>query len=104
VDDMAKGCLFLMENFNPTKEQNEAGDIFMNLGTGVDVTIKELTETIKEIVDFEGEIVWDSSKPDGTPRKLLDMTKMHDLGWKHEVDLKEGVGLSYSWFKENYRQ
>jgi len=102
VDDMVEGCLFLMNNFKPTKEQNEKGDIFMNLGTGIEVSIKELTEMIKEVVNFEGEIVWDATKPDGTPRKLLDMSKMHNLGWKHEIDLKEGVELSYNWFKNNY--
>ena len=102
VDDMVEGCLFLMNNFKPTKEQNEKGDIFMNLGTGLEVSIKELTEMIKEVVNFEGEIVWDATKPDGTPRKLLDMSKMHNLGWKHEIDLKEGVELSYNWFKNNY--
>jgi len=102
VNDMASGSVFVMENFDPTEGQNEKGDIFMNLGTGLEVSIKELTEMIKKTVGFEGEIVWDASKPDGTPRKLLDMSKMHNLGWKHEIDLEEGVMSSYEWFKENY--
>lgn len=102
VDDMARGCLFLMQNFDPTSEQNEKGDIFMNLGTGIEISIRELTEMIKNVVGFEGKIVWDTTKPDGTPRKLLDMSKMHNLGWNHEVDLEEGVKMSYDWFKENY--
>lgn len=99
VDDMADGCVFLMDNFNPTKEQNEKGDIFTNLGTGVDVTIKELTELVKKVVGFDGEIVWDASKPDGTPKKLQDMSKMHSLGWKHKVELEEGVKMAYEWYK-----
>ena len=90
-----------MENYNPTKEENEKGPIFMNLGTGVDVSIKELTEMVKEVTGFDGEIVWDTSKPDGTPRKLLDMSRLHALGWHHTVDLKEGIELSYKWFLEN---
>jgi len=101
VDDMADGCVFMMENYNPTKEENEKGPIFMNLGTGEDVTIKELTEMVKETTGFTGEIVWDTTKPDGTPRKLLDMSRLHALGWKHKVDLKEGIELSYTWFLEN---
>lgn len=101
VDDMADGCVFMMENYNPTKEENEKGPIFMNLGTGVDVTIKELTEMVKAATEFSGEIVWDTTKPDGTPRKLLDMSKLHNLGWHHKVDLKEGIDLSYKWFLEN---
>ncbi|KKQ40680.1 MAG: NAD-dependent epimerase/dehydratase [Candidatus Magasanikbacteria bacterium GW2011_GWA2_37_8] len=100
VDDMADGCLFLMNNFNPTKEQNEKGDIFTNLGTGVDITIKELTELIKKAVGFEGEIVWDTTKPDGTPQKLQDMTKMHDLGWKHKIELEEGLKNTYEWYQK----
>ena len=92
-----------MNKYNPTKEQNEKGDIFMNLGIGVDVTIKKLTEVVKEVVGFEGEIVWGVTKPDGTPRKLLDMTKMHNLGWKHEVDLKEGIKLSYEWYLKSQK-
>ncbi len=101
VDDMADGCVFMMENYNPTKEENEKGPIFMNLGTGVDVSIKELTEMVKEVTGFDGEIVWDTSKPDGTPRKLLDMSRLHSLGWHHTVELKEGIELSYKWFLEN---
>jgi len=99
VDDMADGCMFLMNNFDPNKEQNQKGEIFFNLGTGIDVTIKELTEIVKKVVGFEGEIAWDTSKPDGTPRKLLDMSKMHRLGWKHSVQLEEGVKKAYEWFK-----
>lgn len=98
VDDMADGCLFLMNNFDPTKEQNESGNIFMNLGTGIEITIKELTKLVKKVVGFSGQIVWDTSKPDGMPRKLQDMSKMHALGWKHKVELEEGVRLAY----ENY--
>lgn len=100
VDDMADGCLFLMNNFNPTKEQNEKGDIFTNLGTGVDVTIKELTELVKKVVGFEGEIVWDTAKPDGTPQKLQDMTKMHGLGWKHKIELETGLRTTYEWYEK----
>lgn len=100
VDDMADGCLFFMDNFNPTKEQNEAGEVFINLGVGEDVSIKELSEIIKGVVGFEGEIVWDSSKPDGTPQKLLDMTKTHGLGWKHKIGLEEGLKMAYEWYKK----
>ncbi len=98
VDDMAEGCLFLMDQFNPTKEQNERGDVFVNLGTGNDVTIRELGELVRDIVGFQGEIVWDTTKPDGTPQKLQDMTKMHNLGWKHTVELVDGIERTYQWF------
>lgn len=101
VDDMADGCLFLMNNFDPTKQQNEIGEIFVNLGTGKDVTIRELTEMVKEVVGFSGEIVWDHTKPDGTPQKLLDMAKMHDLGWKAKVSLENGLKSTYSWYVDN---
>lgn len=93
VDDMAESVIFALENKLP--------EHLYNVGTGVDVTIKELGETVKKIVDFKGEIVWDSTKPDGTPRKLMDISKMHQLGWKHKVDLEEGISLTYNWFKEN---
>ena len=101
VDDMADGCLFLMNNFSPTKEQNEKGEIFMNLGTGTDVTIKELTELVKKIVGFVGDMVWDASNPDGMPRKLQDMSRMHSLGWKHKIDLEKGIGLAYEWYRND---
>jgi GDP-L-fucose synthase len=102
VDDMAAGCLFLLENFNPSGEQNEHGEIFTNLGTGKDYTIKEIAEIIKEAVGFTGGLVWDTSKPNGTPQKLLDLTKIHELGWKHKINLTEGIKLTYEWYKQNY--
>ncbi len=95
VDDMADACVFLLENYS--------GEQHVNIGTGVEVTIKELAETVKHIVGYEGEIVWNKDMPDGTPRKLTDVTKLHGLGWKHKVDLEEGVKLSYDWFRENYK-
>jgi GDP-L-fucose synthase len=98
VDDMADGCLFLMDHFNPTKEQNESGEMFVNLGTGSDVTIRELGELVQDIVGFQGEIVWDTTKPDGTPQKLQDVTKIHEMGWRHSVELREGVEKTYSWY------
>ena len=93
VDDMAEAVMFALENVLP--------EYLYNVGTGVDVTIRELAETIQKKVGHTGEIVWDSSKPDGTPRKLMDITKMHDLGWKHQVKLKEGIEKTYQWFLTN---
>jgi len=71
------------------------------VGTGEDLTIKELAETIQKIVGHQGEIIWDNSKPDGTPRKLMDISEMHALGWKHKVNLEEGIQQTYKWFLEN---
>ncbi|MFL9844962.1 GDP-L-fucose synthase family protein [Flavobacterium rhizosphaerae] len=93
VDDMAEAVVFAVENKLP--------DFLYNVGTGEDLTIKELAETIQSIVGHTGEIVWDSSKPDGTPRKLMDVSKMHELGWKHRVGLQEGIEKTYQWFKDN---
>lgn len=93
VDDMAKSVIFALENVLP--------EHLYNVGTGIDLTIKELAETIQKVVGHTGEIVWDSSKPDGTPRKLMDISKMHELGWKHQVDLQEGIEKTYAWFLEN---
>lgn len=93
VDDMAEAVVFALENTLP--------DYLYNIGTGEDLTIKELAETIQKITGHQGEIVWDSSKPDGTPRKLMDISKMHDLGWKHKVELEEGIKKTYDWFLEN---
>ncbi|PIT88135.1 MAG: GDP-fucose synthetase [Candidatus Magasanikbacteria bacterium CG10_big_fil_rev_8_21_14_0_10_36_32] len=104
VDDMAEGCIFLMNHFNPTKEQNEKGEIFMNLGTGEDLTIKNLAEKVQQAVGFEGKIVWDDSKPDGTARKLLNVDRIRQLGWKHKIDLDEGIRVAYRWFTDNYKR
>ena len=93
VDDMAKAVVFALENKLP--------DYLYNVGTGEDLTIKELAEIIQEIVGHQGEIIWDSSKPDGTPRKLMDVSKMHELGWKHQIELQEGIQKTYDWFLEN---
>ena len=96
VDDMAASVIFALENKLP--------EHLYNIGTGEDITIKNLAETIQKIIGHEGEIVWDSTKPDGTPRKLMDISKMHKLGWKHKVDLEEGIEKTYNWFKENIDQ
>lgn len=93
VNDMAEAVVFALENKLP--------DYLYNIGTGEDLTIKQLAETIQKITGHQGEIIWDSTKPDGTPRKLMDVSKMHDLGWKHKVDLEEGIQLTYDWFLEH---
>ncbi|MBR5422138.1 MAG: GDP-L-fucose synthase [Lachnospiraceae bacterium] len=93
VDDMADACVFLLENYD--------GEEHVNIGTGKELTIKELAELIKKTVGYEGEIVWNSSMPDGTPRKLCDVSKLHALGFTHKVELEEGVKLAYDWFREN---
>ena len=93
VDDMAEAVVFSLENKLP--------EHLYNVGTGKDITIKELAETIQRIVGYQGEVYWDTAKPDGTPRKLLDVSKMHDLGWKHQVNLEEGIKKTYDWFLQN---
>ncbi|SIO28585.1 GDP-L-fucose synthase [Chryseobacterium scophthalmum] len=93
VDDMAASVIFALENKLP--------EHLYNVGTGVDLTIKELAELIQKTIGHAGEIVWDSSKPDGTPRKLMDVSKMHNLGWKHQVSLEDGISKTYQWFLEN---
>lgn len=93
ADDLADACVFLMENYSDAS--------FVNIGTGVDVSIKELAETIQKIVGFEGEISWNTSKPDGTPRKLMDVSKLHSLGWKHKYELEEGIRRVYADFQNN---
>ena len=87
ADDMAEACVFLMENYN------EPG--LVNIGTGEDLSIKELADMIQKITKFEGEIIWDHTKPDGTPRKLMDVSKLHTLGWKHKITLEEGITKVY---------
>lgn len=93
VDDMADACVFLLENYS--------GEEHVNIGTGKEVTIKELAETVQRVVGYTGEIVWNKNMPDGTPRKLTNVDKLHQLGWTHRVELEEGVELAYNWFKEN---
>lgn len=94
VDDMADACVFLMENYD--------GEQHVNIGTGEEVSIRELAETVKEVVGFEGELVFNTEMPDGTPRKLTTVDKLHGLGWKHKVSLDKGIRLAYNWFLENY--
>jgi GDP-L-fucose synthase len=93
VDDMAEAVVLALENKLP--------EYLYNVGTGDDLTIKELAETIQKITGHQGEIIWDSSKPDGTLRKLMDVSKMQALGWKHQVQLEEGIQKTYDWFLEN---
>ncbi|MFW0899370.1 GDP-L-fucose synthase [Clostridium perfringens] len=95
VDDMADACVFLMENYD--------GEQHVNIGTGVEVSIRELAETVKEVVGFEGELVFNTDMPDGTPRKLTTVDKLNGLGWKHNIELREGIKLAYNWFLENYK-
>jgi GDP-L-fucose synthase len=94
ADDLAEACVYLMENYSDSE--------FINVGTGTDITIKELAETVKEIVGFEGNLNWDTNKPDGTPRKLMDVSRLHAQGWKHKINLKEGIGLAYQDFLEHH--
>jgi len=93
VDDLAKAVVFAVENKLP--------EHLYNIGTGTDITIKQLAETIQKVVGHKGKVIWDSSKPDGTPRKLLDVSKINKLGWKAEVDLQVGIDSTYEWFIEN---
>ena len=93
-DDLANACFFLMHNFD------ESG--FINIGTGHDITIKELALLIQKVVDFEGELVFDTSQPDGTPRKLMDVSKLNSKGWHYQVELEQGIRLVYEDFKNNY--
>lgn len=93
VNDMADACVYLMENY----DYSEIGE-FVNIGVGEDVTISELVELIREIVGFEGKIKYDTSKPDGTPRKLMDVSRLNKLGWKAKISLKEGIRETYEWY------
>ena len=90
VDDLADACLFLMEHYD--------GDDHINVGTGEDLSIRELAETIRDIVAPGVAITFDTSKPDGTPRKLLDVQRLHDLGWRHQIALGAGIASTYDWF------
>jgi GDP-L-fucose synthase len=93
VDDLAAAVVFALENILP--------EYLYNVGTGTDVSIKELAQTIQKVVGHEGSITWDATKPDGTPRKLLDVSKLNGLGWKAHVELEEGIKQTYDWFLQN---
>lgn len=93
VDDLADACVYLMNTYS--------GNETVNLGTGKELTIKELTELVAEVIGYEGEILWDVSKPNGTPRKLLDVSKLESLGWKYKTELSEGIRLAYEDFLNN---
>ncbi len=90
VDDLADACLFLMNNYNSRE--------FINVGSGEEVTIEELARTVQHVVGFDGEVRFDTSKPDGTPRKLMDSSKLHSLGWRHKISLQEGLTQAYQYF------
>lgn len=93
VDDMAAACVFLMENYD--------GEQHINIGTGEEVSIRKLAETIKEVVGFKGELIFNTDMPDGTPRKLTTVDKLHELGFVHKTSLDEGIKLAYNWFLDN---
>ena len=90
ADDLADACVFLMQQYN--------GNEPINIGTGIDLTIQELAETIVKIIGYTGKLIFDTTKPDGTPRKLLDVTRLHSLGWKHRINLEEGIKMAYTDF------
>ena len=94
VDDLAYACLFLMNTYD--------GSSIVNIGTGEDLSIKDLAQRIQKIVGYTGTIEWDTSKPDGTPRKLLNVAKLHTLGWHHQISLDEGLKTTYEWYCTNY--
>ena len=93
VDDLASACLLLLEKYDSPE--------IINVGCGEDISIRELAELICDVVGFDGELAWDTNKPDGTPRKLLDVTKLHALGWKPAITLRDGIALMYEWFRAN---
>jgi len=93
VDDLASACLFLLERYDSPE--------IINIGCGEDVSIRELVELICDVVGFEGDLAWDTTKPDGTPRKLLDITKLRNLGWLPTISLREGIAQTYDWFLKN---
>ena len=92
VDDLASAAVFLLQNYNEAE--------IVNVGTGEDIPIRDLAEIVSRIVDYRGQIALDTSKPDGTPRKLLDVTRLHALGWKHKIALEQGIRDTYAWYLE----
>jgi GDP-L-fucose synthase len=93
VDDLASACLFLLEKYDSPE--------IINVGCGEEISIRELAELICDVIGFDGELAWDTTKPDGTPRKLLDVTRLHNLGWQATIPLREGIAQTYDWFLKN---
>jgi GDP-L-fucose synthase len=89
-DDLGRACTFLLENYDD--------EVAINVGVGEDIAIKDLAELIRGVVGFEGDVIWDSTKPDGTPRKLLDVSRIAALGWRPEISLEDGIRSTYEWF------
>jgi GDP-L-fucose synthase len=96
VDDLASACVLILEKYDSPE--------IINLGCGEDISIRELAELICDVVGFDGELAWDTTKPDGTPRRLLDVTKLRTLGWKPAIPLRDGIARTYEWFRANYAQ
>ena len=94
IDDMAEACYICMNEYNDSE--------IINIGTGSDITIKELTEILAKVIDYRGEIVWDISKPNGTPRKVMNVDKLKSLGWSPKIGIRQGIYQTYEWFKKNY--
>ena len=95
-DDLGRACVFLLENYDD--------DVAINVGAGQDISISELAELIQQVVGFQGSIKWDPSKPDGTPRKLLDVSKIRELGWSPRVSLQDGLSSTYEWFRAHWNE
>jgi len=98
VDDMADACVFIMENVDAEKLYDGYKLSHINIGTGEDSTIRELAEQVAKVIGFAGSLVFDTSKPDGTPRKLLDISRLHKMGWRHNIELEEGIQRTYDWY------
>lgn len=96
ADDLADACLFMLTDYQDLEH--------INIGTGIEVSIKELAETLRDVIYPQAELHWDTTKPDGAPRKLLDVSKMQSAGWSHSISLRDGIETTYEWFKENYEQ
>ena len=104
VDDMAKASLFVFELKDEVYRSNTKKTLsHINVGTGKDITIKEMAETMKDVVGFKGKLTFDTTKPDGAIRKLIDVTSLKNMGWKYSVDLKEGLEKTYKWYLESYK-
>jgi len=102
VDDMAQASLFVLELDKETYKANTQPMLsHINVGTGKDVTIREMAETMKEVVGFKGSLTFDATKPDGAPRKLIDIIRLKRMGWEYSVDLKEGLDKTYEWYRTN---